>query len=291
MAQSNESNLSTNLEHYDHLYGGIDGNALVSKVQWLDVFLEDAIKTDTSWHGLYHGGFANRLAHARVLELGCGEGLNALVMALRGAHVVANDLSHETERILSDASAKLGLTNIEVVVGNLSHLSFEAGSFDFVVGKAFLHHLTHELEDSYLSRIVHLLKPGGEARFVEPATNSVVLDTLRWAIPIGERPSTLSRERFLKWKETDPHPDRDNSSAHFRDVGNKFFAQVDIVPFGSLERLCRLLPPGRFNRQFRRWAHKVETYLPAWLRFKAARSQLIVFRHPRNREERSRSVA
>lgn len=178
-----------------------------------------------------------------------------------------------------------------MMVGDFSRLSLEPGSFDFVLGKAFLHHLTHDLEDSCLAKVVHLLKPQGEARFVEPATNSTVLDTLRWAIPIGERPSILNRERFLKWKETDPHPDRDNSSAHFRDAGGKFFAEVDIVPFGSLERMCRLLPRGKFNRQFRRGAHKAETYLPRWLRFKAARSQLIVLRKPRNGAERSLSVA
>lgn len=61
-----------------------------------------------------------------------------------------------------------------------------------------------------------------------------------------------------------------------------FKSRVDIVPFGSLERLCRLLPRGRFSRQLRRSAHKADTHLPGWLRLKAARSQLIVYRQPRN---------
>lgn len=118
MTQNTESNISNNRDHYDRRYCQIDGNALVRKVQRLDAFLDDAIRTDTSWRGLYHGGFANRLANTRVLELGCGDGLKALVMAALGAHVVANDISHETERILKDATAKLRLDNLEVVVGS-----------------------------------------------------------------------------------------------------------------------------------------------------------------------------
>ena len=279
--QTSELTISRNREHYDHEYAQVNADILVAKVRRLKTFFDDATKTDTSWHGFYHGGFADRIAKKRVLELGCGNGLNALVMASFGADVVANDLSHETERILSEAASKLQIENLQVLVGDFATLRFEPRSFDFVVGKAFLHHLTHELEDLYLAKAARLLKPTGEARFCEPAVNSPFLDKLRWMTPVPGRPSMLNRRKFLKYQEQDPHPERDNSSEHFRRVGEKFFFDVGIVPIGSLERFGRIMPQGDFNRRFRRCAHRVEARLPMWFRSKAARSQLIAFGRPR----------
>jgi SAM-dependent methyltransferase len=280
--QNSELNLRRNREHYDSEYTRINAEALVAKVRRLNAFFDDATKTDTSWHGFYHGGFRDRIAKKRVLELGCGDGLNALVMAAFGADVVAIDLSIETERILKEAASKLHIANVQVFVGDFAAIPFEPRSFDFVVGKAFLHHLTHELEDRYLSKAAQLMKPVGEARFFEPATNSAFLDKLRWTIPVPGRHSILNKRRFLEWKEHDPHPARDNSSDHFRRVGKKYFNEVSIVPVGSIERFCRIMPQGSFNRRLRRWAHRVEVRLPMWFRFKAARSQLIVFGHPKH---------
>jgi SAM-dependent methyltransferase len=279
--QNSASTISRNREHYDHEYAQVNADILVAKVRRLKAFFDDATKTDTSWHGFYHGGFADRIAKKRVLELGCGNGLNALVMASFGADVVANDLSHETERILSEAASKLQIENLQVLVGDFGTLPFEPRSFDFVVGKAFLHHLTHELEDLYLAKAARLLKPTGEARFCEPAVNSPFLDKLRWMIPVPGRPSMLSKRKFLKYQEQDPHPERDNSSDHFRRVGEKFFFDVGIVPLGSLERFGRIMPQGSSNRRFRRWAHRAEAGLPMWFRSKAARSQLITFGRPK----------
>jgi SAM-dependent methyltransferase len=279
--QTSESTISRNREHYDHEYAQVNADILVAKVRRLKTFFDDATKTDTSWHGFYHGGFADRIAKKRVLELGCGNGLNALVMASFGADVVANDLSHETERILKEAASQLQIESLRVSVGDFATIPFEPRSFDFIVGKAFLHHLTPELEEEYLSKAARLLKLTGEARFCEPAVNSPFLDKVRWMVPVPGRPSMFSKTKFQKYREQDPHPERDNSSDHFRRVGERFFCEVGIVPLGSLERFCRLMPQGNFNRRFRRWAHRVEARLPMWFRLKAARSQLIAFGRPR----------
>lgn len=279
---SSEENIAKNVACYDQFYAKVNVDNLVAKVRNLKNFLEEAIRTDTGWHGFYHGGFLDRIANKRILELGCGDGLNALVMASLGADVVANDISHETERILKEATSRLGIVNLQVCVGNFSVLPFEERSFDFVVGKAFLHHLTHELEEDYISKAADLLKASGEARFQEPAVNSLFLDKVRWLIPVPERPSILCRKRFLKWKENDAHPERDNSSNHYLQLGRKFFFDAAIVPFGSIERFCRLMPSGNFNRRFRRWAHRADERLPMSFRYRLARAQVISFRHPRH---------
>ncbi len=277
-----EKNIKRNIDHYNNKYSVVDINIIVNKVRNLEAFLKDAINTDTSWHGLYQGNFASRLKNKRVLELGFGDGLNALIMAALGADVIANDISSESERLINEAISNLEIHNIHILIGNLADLIFDGKPFDFIVGKAFLHHLTHDLEMTYLKKISTMLKPNGEVRFFEPATNSQLLDNIRCIIPFPGRPSILNRNKFSDWKERDPHPERDNSSDHFIQIGKLFFHGVEIIPIGSIERFCRLLPQGKINRSFRRWAHRIEKKLPMWFRYKMARSQLIVYTMPQS---------
>jgi SAM-dependent methyltransferase len=169
---------------------------------------------------------------------------------------------------------------VRAIAGDFATIRMPLQSFDFVVGKAFLHHLTHEVEEVYLEKVSRVLRPEGEARFSEPAVNSRLLDELRWMIPVPGRPSSLNAGAFARYKQTDPHPERDNSSYHYQAVASKFFSSVRIVPLGSVQRLERLLPKGTVNDSFSRFAFKLERGLPSWMRLKLARAQLLVFREP-----------
>jgi SAM-dependent methyltransferase len=231
---------------------------------------------------LYKNDFAAHIAGKRVLELGCGDGLNALIMACSGADVIANDISSESEKLIREAASILHIDNIQPISGNFADLPFERHSFDVVVGMAFLHHLIHELEASYLSKIAQILKTEGEAYFCEPAVNSPLLDMVRWMVPVRGQPSILNRKAFARWKAQDPHPDRDNSSDHFFRIGRMYFKEVQIEPYGSIERFGRIIRRRNFRRQYIRWARRMDTKLPMAFRRKAARAQLIVYRYPRS---------
>ncbi len=275
------TNIELNREHFEERYARVDIVGLAHRVRDPGV-LSDATATDTSWHGLYGDGFAHRLAGQRVLELGSGDGLNAVIMAALGAEVTAVDLIDVLPRLVQAIEAELeGASPVTVLVGQLPDLGLPEASFDLVVGKSFLHHLTHEDEDRYIAEIARLLAPGGEARFSEPAVNSARLDRLRWLLPVPGRPSRLSRDRFAAWKAADPHPERDNSSRHYRTVGARHFAEVRVEPFGGLERFHRLLPAGRLDRTFRRTAHRMDAALPRRARETIARAQRIVYSRPR----------
>ena len=277
-----EPNAVRNKEHYDSLFRTTSIERIVERVRHVDAFLADAIRTDTSWVALYRDGFRERLRGARVLELGSGDGLNSLVMAAVGANVVSIDISNVASEVLNEAAARLGLSaRVTAMAGDFAELPFETNSFDFVVGKAFLHHLTHDEESRYLAKAASLLKPNGEVRFAEPAVNSQLLDGLRWLVPVPGRPSWLMRRAFKAYQAADPHPARDNSSAHYEKHLARYFESVSVVPFGALERLHRLLPAGEFNRAFRRAAFRAERVLPAPARNALARAQLIVGRGPR----------
>ncbi len=274
--------------HFDAAYRAVDVDRLVTLVlEWradasrLRAFLDRMTSVHASWHGLYLGGFSGRLRGTRVLELGSGNGQNACVMAALGADVTASDISIESGRILREVVDRTGLCNLRFESAATSLRSVRRRSLDFVVGKAFLHHLTHDEESDALAEVADRLREGGEARFFEPAVNSRLLDRVRWMVPVPGRPSSLARRAFREWQEADVHPPRDNSSDHYIAAGRPFFDRAQVVPLGCLERFYRLMPRSRFQRSYRRWAHRAEMRLPEALRQSAARSQLIVFGAPR----------
>jgi SAM-dependent methyltransferase len=277
-----DANSQRNKDFYDEQIAHVETAMLVDIVRNVNAFLTDAIHTDTSWVAMYCGNFRGRLNGARVLELGSGNGLNALIMAALGARVVCIDLSDQMPRLVHDTANALGLrARVEAIAGDFVDIPLEPRSFDLVVGKAFLHHLTHEQESRYLEKAAAVLRPDGQARFTEPAVNSEWLDALRWMVAVPGRPSRLQGAAFAAYRAADPHPVRDNSSAHYARSAYRFFEEVRIVPIGGLERFHRLLPDSRFTRPFRRAAFRAEHWLPYSVHMKIARGQTLLFDRPR----------
>lgn len=272
-------------EKNKHLYEQQYSNYSIKNILWwldhLDEYLRFVTTTETSWFGMYQGDFRNRIEGKKILEMGCGDCNNAAIMAALGAEVYANDIATSSgaivERLNKECSFKYP---IKFIQGDFLKNELEDSSFDFVLGKAFLHHLTVSIEKEFLKETARLLKEDGEARFFEPAVNSRILDEIRWYIPVDDRPSKFNRTAFDKWKINDPHPDRSYSSRHFETAGREFFKEVQITSIGSLERFRRLLPVGKFSGKYTRWALKNEKFLPHFLNRSMARSQLIVLRRP-----------
>lgn len=264
--------------HYDHVYSGVSAESLVRRAT-CPGFLAYACDSLTSWHGLYRDGFETRLKGKRVLELGAGDGLNALLMARHGAEVVAFEISPVACQRLEEAARLAGL---RITTSAADFLDAALPEFDFVVGKAFLHHLPRDVEDRYLAKIAALLAPGGEARFVEPAVNSAMLDRLRWLVPVPGRPSALQREKFREWQERDPHPDRPFSSRHFREAGRRHFDDVQVDAFGGLKRVERFFRNQKLRDAVGRICLRLERrLLPRSVGAAIARTQAIILRGPR----------
>lgn len=272
-----------NKRHFDALYATSDVRSMAAKIRNLDRFLGQIVETDLGWHGLYRDGLRERLRGLRVLELGAGDGLNALAMAALGAEVVAVDISEWTPVLIRQVASELGLAGrVTACAGEFPAMDgLSPRTFDLVVGKWFLHHLDHAEEACHLRRVAAVLKPGGEARFIEPATNSAFLERLGYLFPNRGRPSSLQRGAFRAWRGADRHPARDNSSLHFREAAGKEFGSVEIVYLGSLEGLLRLLPKGERQQAYRKAALRREGMLPAFVRYRFARAQIIDCRQPR----------
>ncbi len=91
-----------------------------------------------------------------ALEIGCGRGAFARLLADRARQVVALDLSNEMIRLASDASA--AYPNIEYRQGDILEWEVPAEAFDCVAAIATLHHIPLE---PVLRKVKDTLKPGG----------------------------------------------------------------------------------------------------------------------------------
>jgi SAM-dependent methyltransferase len=117
----------------------------------------------------------------RVIDFGCGSGANTALLAHRGAHVWAIDISEDLLRLGQRRLAVSGRPGEATFIAGSAHdLPFPDNSIDVVFGIAILHHLDLDLVSREVRRV---LKPGGRAIFQEPVRNSPVIRFVRSLIP------------------------------------------------------------------------------------------------------------
>jgi SAM-dependent methyltransferase len=274
--------IEINKAYYNDEYSRVNIGGTIEIVKEAESFLDAATTMHTSWVGLYAGNLKGELKGKRVLELGCGDCLNVAVMSALGAEVYGNDIADICGNIIDKLNAGHAFEKpIKFIEGDFLKADFPDNFFDIVIGKAFVHHLTPEQEIQFTEKIARILTNDGMVRYFEPAVNSKFIDTIRWMIPMNDRPSILQKEKFSKWKALDPHPLRDNSSRHYRKIGKKYFQNAEVIPFGSIERFHRFLPKGKFNRKFRQFGFRLEKIIPLFITSPFARCQVITYRNPK----------
>ena len=94
-----------------------------------------------------------------VLEVGCGTGSTALLLASDAGQITASDLSTNMIKIASKKAQDQGVSNVRLVTADLFNSAIEDGPYDAVLAL----NLLHLLEDTRaaIGRINELLKPGG----------------------------------------------------------------------------------------------------------------------------------
>lgn len=115
----------------------------------------------------------------KYLEYGCGEGSSAYKIAQNGGEVHGIDIS---DFAIEQARLKAANENLEITFEqmNAEDLKFEPNYFDVVCGSGILHHL--ELDKAY-SEITKVLKPGGQAVFMEPLGHNFLINWYRNRTP------------------------------------------------------------------------------------------------------------
>jgi ubiquinone/menaquinone biosynthesis C-methylase UbiE len=133
-----------------------------------------------------------------VLEYGCGDGVNTILLVNRGARVIALDISVELIELAHRRLIANGITSgVEFMVGSGHNVPLNDESVDVVLGIAILHHLDLALASREIRR---LLKKGGFAIFQEPVRNSKLIGLIRKLIP-NRSPDISPFERPLTDRE------------------------------------------------------------------------------------------
>jgi SAM-dependent methyltransferase len=97
---------------------------------------------------------------ARLLELGCGQGADALFFVSRGARVTACDFSRfALDRFAVDAEAA-GVRQVELDLSAVPY-PFESDSFDVVYAHLSLHYFDTDSTRRVFAEIGRVLRPGG----------------------------------------------------------------------------------------------------------------------------------
>lgn len=124
------------------------------------------------------------LAGKQILDAGCGDGANSVLLAKMGAIVTGIDISPasiEFARRRAEANRVSG--HVRFLCSPLESADLPAGHFDVIWGDAILHHLIAEL-DLVVARLCRYAKPGGALLFAEPVNFSPALRRLRLTIPV-----------------------------------------------------------------------------------------------------------
>jgi len=170
-------------------------------------------------------GFAKLgdVAGRSVLDLGCGHGMAAVVLARRGAVVTACDLSGgyvaETR-----ARARANEADVRCVQTDAHRLPFADGSFAAVWGHAILHHLDVPAAAWELHRV---LRPGGVAVLCEPWGGNPLLRLARRRLPYPGKGHTPDEEPL--------------GPVHVRQL-EAVFGRVEVEGHQVLAMLGRLVP-------------------------------------------------
>ncbi|MFT5434028.1 MAG: SAM-dependent methyltransferase [Myxococcota bacterium] len=102
---------------------------------------------------------------ARILEIGCGTGVNAVAMAawLPQAQVVGIDLSADILKTGLEAAAALGLDNIRLLPGAIEAIPKDIGAFDYIIAHGVFSWVPGDVQDALLANIADFLSPDGLA--------------------------------------------------------------------------------------------------------------------------------
>lgn len=132
-------------------------------------------------------------ANSSVLDFGCYNGhLSRKMLEFKPTKIAGIDISEKGVREGRACSPN----SILFMVMDCQKLGFPDDTFDFVVGRAILHHLDL---NSAIGEIHRVLKPGGKALFYEPLGDNPGAKLFRFLTPkartLDERP--LSRKDIL----------------------------------------------------------------------------------------------
>lgn len=132
---------------------------------WWDAFYGNRAKPcpffcadpDESLAGLVVAGI---LGPGRALDVGCGNGRNAVYLARQGFLVDAIDLSSQAATWAAQSAAEAGVT-VNVRCASVFDADLKPGGYDLIYDSGCFHHLPPHRRASYVEILAQALRPGG----------------------------------------------------------------------------------------------------------------------------------
>lgn len=157
-----------------------------------------------------------RFRGKKVLEVGCGVGIDTLQFARAGAEVTAIDLTQNAVDLARANLARAGL-QAAIQLGNAEALDFPAESFDAVYSHGVLHHTVDTRQS--VQEVHRVLRTGGVAIIMlynkyswlnlVAALSGTPIENAEKDAPIVRRYSTREcRKLFGRFRNVEIHVDR-----------------------------------------------------------------------------------
>lgn len=185
-ASLKKTKLNQRQQHYSYWEEVLDERHWMPQKNFPSVdFSEKKLETELEFYTFpaaqkFAYEFIGDCANKKVLELGCGPGLNAIALAKKGAQVIGIDISLNRLKYAKKLVSIAKLTkNISLLQMNAYNLGFLSNCFDIIYSNAVLIHLHL---DEILPEIMRVLKPGGKVVFVEPLKYHPLVNIYRYTL-------------------------------------------------------------------------------------------------------------
>ncbi len=167
----------------------------------------------------------------RVLDVGCGEGSNSVLLAKLGAHVTGLDISPKSVELARERAHVNGVSErTRFICSPVEIADLPANGFDIIWGDGILHHIIPVL-DTVLGKLFQLARPDAQIVFSEPVNLSPLLRRIRLMLPI----------------HTDATPDERPLEPAELAIIQKWFPELRMHHLGLTSRLSRFLLVGGYQ--------------------------------------------
>lgn len=168
-----------------------------------------------------------------ALEIGCGTGAFARLLAARCRHVIGIDLSPEMIRVARSRSTRF--ENLEFELADAMSWEFPQSHFDFICSIATLHHLEQR---ELLPKIKDALKPGGVFVLLDLVASSGLTERMLDVIGLG----VSSGLRLIHNGRLQPPPEvrkaweQHGKHDHYSTIKQMRALADEILPGASVQR-------------------------------------------------------
>lgn len=174
-----EGRLERERIHFNRMVDRAAGQTLVMLRSNIQRYVNPPSTTPYPLEYAYH--LLGDIRGKNVVDLGCGDGLNTVILAAAGAKVISVDISDKSLELTGErVRANNVSSNVTLVHSDAATIPVEDGSADRVLCAAILHHVDCVATARQIRRI---LKPGGIAVFTEPMAGPKIVGMFKHFIP------------------------------------------------------------------------------------------------------------